>query len=181
MPGRWIEAQAFPLVLLTVLLAAGCSVLQEEPGDQGENWVEERVTLPPYPAPGSLVAADIGRPGDPYRYFVDPASLSVGRDGVTRYTVALLSQGGGRNVFYEGIRCQTQSAKRYAYGLDGRFQGMESSDWEFIRQDGGSAYQYILARGYLCQPRGFPFEAATARDRLARGNVPGLREQEGFR
>ena len=44
MPGRWIEAQAFPLVLLTVLLAAGCSVLQEEPGDQGENWVEERNT-----------------------------------------------------------------------------------------------------------------------------------------
>jgi len=58
---------------------------------------------------------------------------------------------------------------------------MESSDWKFIRQDGGSAYQYILARGYLCQPRGFPFEAATARDRLLRGNVPGLREQEGFR
>ena len=87
-----------------MLLAAGCSVLQEEPGEQGENWVEERVTLPRYPDPGSLVAADIGRPGDPYRYFVDPASLSVGRDGVTRYTVALVSKGGGRNLFYEGIR-----------------------------------------------------------------------------
>ena len=59
MPGRWIEAQAFPLVVLTVLLVAGCSILQEEPGEQGENWVEERVTLPRYPAPGSLVAVDI--------------------------------------------------------------------------------------------------------------------------
>lgn len=58
---------------------------------------------------------------------------------------------------------------------------MESGDWEYIRQDGGSAYQYILARGYLCTPRGFPFKAATARDRLVRGNVPGLGGQEGYR
>lgn len=102
MPGRWIEAQAFPLVLLAALLVAGCSVVQEEPGDQGENWVEERVTLPPYPAPGSLVAMDVGRPGDPYHYFFDPTSLSVGRDGVTRYTVALVSQGGRQERLLRG-------------------------------------------------------------------------------
>lgn len=167
--------QPLVLVLLTLGLLPACSIVQQAPGEQGENWVEAPVTPPAYPADSALAAVDIGRPGDTFGYLIDMTSLSVGSDGVTRYTVVLTTEGGGKNVLYEGIRCQTNSAKRYAYGFERTLRPLESSDWELIPRDGPRAYQFNLARGYLCTRRSLPYDAGMAVSRLRQGGAPGLR------
>ncbi len=170
--------QPLVLALVTLGLLSACSIVQEAPGEQGENWVEAQVTPPAYPTDRALVAVDIGRPGDAYRYLIDTSSVSVGSDGVTRYAVLLTTEGGGENVLYEGIRCQTNSAKRYAYGTAGAFRSLESSDWDLITQDGPRAYQFTLARGYLCTRRSLPYDAAMAVSRLRQGGAPGFRDPD---
>ena len=170
--------QTTVLALVAAGLVSACSIVQEAPGEQGENWVEARVTAPAYPSDGALIPVDLGTRGDTFRYLIDTTSVSVGDDGVTRYTVVLVSQGGGRNVLFEGIRCQTGSAKRYAFGVAGAFESLQSSDWELIRQNGPRAYQFTLARGYLCTRRSLPFDAATATSRLRQGGAPGFRDPD---
>jgi hypothetical protein len=166
------------LALAALGFLPACSILQEAPGEQGADWVETQVSLPAYPSDSDLMAVDIGRPGDAFRYLIDPRSLAVGGDGVTRYTVVLVSHGGGNNVLYEGIRCQTNSAKRYAFGTDGAFAPVQSADWELMTQGGPRAYQFILARGYLCTRRNVPYDTATALSRLRHGGAPGFRDPD---
>src|SRR3982074_2310115 len=82
--------------------------------DRTPNWIENKVdTLPPLPIYATRVK--VAGPGiTPLSFFIDKNSLSVGTDGVIRYTVVVKSPAGARNVNYEGIRCDNYNWRLYA-------------------------------------------------------------------
>ena len=129
---------------------------------------ETDVRLPPYPDPGRAIAVDLDLGRLSYRAFVDPQSLSVGEEGVVRYTLLLRSPGGVVNVFFEGVRCGDGQYRRYAYGIDGRWKRYATSRWRYIRRNGDPVH-FSLADDFLCPlPDRNPVERLL--DRLRRPN-----------
>ena len=44
-------------------------------------------------------------------YFIDAASIRIEKDGTVRYTLVVKGRGGGENISYEAIRCDTLEQK----------------------------------------------------------------------
>ena len=121
---------------------------------EDEAWQEQKLKeLPPYPDPGRLLEIQFQHPGSRFRYFIDPDSLSIGDDGVVRYTLVLESvRSGSRNVMYEGMRCPTREYKTLAYGTrKGVFRPLGRPRWLSI--DGGRSnwFRRDLWEFYLCR------------------------------
>jgi hypothetical protein len=133
-----------------------------------EAWKEDLTALPPYPRDEDLVKLDLQVPDTPFAFYMDPSSLSVGEDRVTRYVIVLESRSGARNVVFEGIRCHTSEHRTYAYGTpDGSFHPTTGSGWRSLLHAGGTGrYRDVLARGYLCDYANRPLPEADVRKRL---------------
>lgn len=119
--------------------------------EPGENWKEQDVALPAFPTDTEgLIRLDTRYPG--YRYYIDPASISVGQeDQIARYTVVVETDDGARNVLYEGIRCDVGQYKTYAYGTaDGPFQPMPGARWKDVRSEAAFRYRRDLLEFYVC-------------------------------
>ena len=113
-------------------------------------WKEDALVIPPYPLAGDLIEVDLSLPEFPFTLFIDPKSLSVGKDRVIRYTAVLRSRNGVENVSYEGIRCRHSKVQRYAYGSAGQFRPVRNRDWRFIRKDGQDRFRTELVDYYFC-------------------------------
>lgn len=86
------------------------------------------------------------------RYFVARDSLSVGKDGVTRFVSRVLTGGGVENISVEGIRCATGERRLYA-SLRGGKEWARSRDTRWlVLHDGNrfNAYQFTLYSDHLC-------------------------------
>jgi hypothetical protein len=120
--------------------------------DRKGNWVENKVdTLPPLPQDSNLLPFEVSG-NTPLQFAIDRNSLSVGSDGVVRYTVVVTSPGGARNVNYEGIRCDTYEWRLYA-GLNADHDGWDRTVAnEFSRIENGAlnAYHAALYQDYMC-------------------------------
>src|SRR5262249_22475433 len=115
-------------------------------------WVEREVKLPPFPRLANMIRFDPGLKNS-NRYYVDPQSISVGDDGVVRYTMLVQGAGGAENVSYEGLRCRTLEHKYYAFGRrDGTWNNVAPSEWR--RFDNRIAsLQLTLWTDYFCPER----------------------------
>ena len=85
-------------------------------------------------------------------FSIDRNSLTVGTDGVVRYTVVVTSPSGARNVNYEGIRCDTYEWRLYA-GMNEDHDGWDTTVAnDFTRIENGTlnAYHAALYQDYLC-------------------------------
>jgi hypothetical protein len=113
-------------------------------------WSEMQAHLPAYPKAAQLAEFAIdGRAG--YRFALDQASLSVGADGVTRYTVVIDSPAGARTVNFEATRCTTGERKIYAFGrADGTWSKNRAARWDPIKARVNSDYGRVLFYEYLC-------------------------------
>ncbi|WP_322106077.1 CNP1-like family protein [Paraburkholderia sp. J41] len=116
-------------------------------------WQENKLeSLPPLPQAGAtLLPLDVSN-NSPLRFAIDPASLTVGSDGVVRYTIVITSSSGARNVNYEGIRCDTYEWRLYA-SLDADHNGWDqtvANNWSRIESGTLNAYQSVLYRDYFC-------------------------------
>ncbi|WP_175158067.1 CNP1-like family protein [Paraburkholderia fynbosensis] len=120
--------------------------------DRKGNWVENQVdTLPPLPQESNLLPFEVSG-NTPLQFAIDRNSLSVGTDGVVRYTVVVTSPSGARNVNYEGIRCDTYEWRLYA-GLNADHDGWDRTVAnEFSRIENGAlnAYHAALYQDYMC-------------------------------
>ncbi|MDR2678814.1 MAG: CNP1-like family protein, partial [Zoogloeaceae bacterium] len=70
---------------------------EEDYDTEKPEWKENEVALPPYPQDGDLISLYVSATAQ-NRFFVDLANLSVGSDGVVRYTLVVISPSGVRNV-----------------------------------------------------------------------------------
>ena len=149
---------AFCLAILCSLPAHAMEPDEDETGWQQEyiekpdTWHELDANLPPYPEKKNLLNLKIGTDDTQFAVNLDKPSLVRGDDGVVRYTVVLIPPSGVWNVSNEGLRCGEKVYRRYAYGIDGRWQPMENSPWREVRGSGANRYRGILYHDYFCNP-----------------------------
>ena len=136
--------------------------------EESKSWKEIQAQMPAYPKPENLAAVEVG--ASSHRYYVDTASVSLGEDGVMRYTMLLKTSGGATNVTFEGIRCATREGKLYAIGrTDGTWTRARDPKWERIVTREHKLHQYVLFREYFCPSPVHPTPPKLAIDALRRG------------
>jgi hypothetical protein len=123
--------------------------------DMPTNWTENKVdTLPPLPNQADLLPFEVSQ-NTPLGFFIDAKSVSVGSDGVVRYTVVVTSPSGARNVNYEGIHCDNYTWRLYA-GLNEDHDGWDrtvANDWTRIENGDLNAYRASLYQDFFCANR----------------------------
>lgn len=143
---------------------------------EAQKWAEVEVQLPAPPKQENLVSFYVSETTE-NRFFVDPGSISVGSDGVVRYTLVVVSSGGVRNVSFEGVRCETLEKRLYAFGhADGSWAKSRSNQWERVRDIGRNRHHAALIKEFFCPDGGIVRNADEARERLRRG---GSEERRG--
>jgi hypothetical protein len=128
--------------------------------------------LPAAPKSADLLEFDSGRPTT-LRFFVDPASLTVGTDGVVRLTIVVRGEGAASNVSYEAIRCKSAERKVYAYGrADGTWNPTRNPVWTMIGGAKTGGHQFALYQNYICPSRQSIKTAREGVEALRRGGHP---------
>ena len=128
--------------------------------------------LPAPPKAGDLIEFDPGRPAT-LRFYVDPASLSVGTDQIVRFTIVVKGDGGASNVSYEAIRCKSRERKVYAYGrADGTWSETRVPQWTAIHGLTTDGYRFVLFENYFCPSRQSIASAREGVEALRRGGHP---------
>lgn len=145
-----------------------------ETEQEKRDWREADVPPPPPAGSGEMLAFFVSAASD-YRFFIDSASLALGRDGVVRYTLIVRSPLGVESVTYEGIRCATREVKTYAYGGADRSWSVRPGAWRRIEARSVQRWHDALWREFFC-PRGIAIDsAAEGIDALKRGGHPDRR------
>jgi hypothetical protein len=139
------------------------------------DWKETEIRLPAQPKGDALIEFFVSA-GSSFRFFIDPASVSVGSDGVVRYTLVARSPSGAENVSYEGIRCSSASYKVYAYG-QGAGWSRAQGDWKPIEPKSVQRWHQALRREYFCPFNLQVSTAAEAVDYLRRGGHPDFKQK----
>jgi hypothetical protein len=128
--------------------------------------------LPPAPKSADLLEFDPGRRST-LRFFVDPASLTVGADGIVRFTVVVRGEGAASNVSYEAIRCKTRERKIYAYGrADGTWHQARDPAWTKIGGPETEGHRFALYEDYICPSRQSIRTAREGVEAFRRGGHP---------
>lgn len=114
---------------------------------EARDWQELGVTFP-VPPKGELIEFFVSSASS-FKFFIDPRSVSVGADGVVRYTLVARSRSGAENVSYEGMRCKNGSYKIFAFGNDGRWAARQS-EWRRIEPRSVQRWHNELYLRYFC-------------------------------
>lgn len=142
-------------LLAAATLAAAASHAQWKgwDADFDENkkeWKEIEAKIPPYPRDANLLPFEAGG-ASPHRFFIDAQSLSIGDDGVVRYTLVVKTAGGATNVTFEGIRCEMRQQKVYALGqANGTWTRARNSQWRRIEYQEVNRHHGVLFADCLC-------------------------------
>lgn len=116
-------------------------------------WVEIEAQLPAPPKPENLIAFDAGG-ATPHRFYIDAPSLSVGGDGIVRYTMVVKAAGGATNVSFEGMRCETREQKQYAVGRgDGKWVQARDAQWRRVEYKDLNRHHWVLYSDFFCPER----------------------------
>jgi hypothetical protein len=142
------------LRFLLLLLLAGCSTRPAEQSD----WelanrkpapAEEEVQLPNSPVASRLIEFDRGQRSD-FRFFIDPATLSVDDKGIVRYVLVARSASGVQNVTYEGLRCDSVEYRVYALGRSDGSWSRSRTGWRPLDARSAQPWQLTLYSDYFC-------------------------------
>ncbi len=134
-------------------------------------WREAETTIAPYPDQDNLLSFPMEVEGTSYEFFIDGKSVSVGQDGVVRYTAVIRSRSGAENVFFEGMNCRERTYKIYAYGRRNKtFRQIKKPQWKPVRGRGVMAYRDEVFRQYFCFGYGFPRSLEDILSRLKAAN-----------
>ncbi len=126
------------------------------PEDQIEEykWEEGKVKLPDYPEDDNLQEFIVDGADNRFEYFIDTKSLSSNDNNyLVLYTLVIRSASGAENVFFEGIRCDSEEFKTYAFGTgDGKLKPLREPQWRPIENLKHIKYRKDLYDHYLCRP-----------------------------
>ncbi len=126
---------------------------QDNPFVEGPEWKETKLKLPAYPKDGDLMEMEVDDHSDRFTYYLDEKSLTVSKeDYVVRYTMVVESSRGTRNVFYEGIRCNTEEYKTYAFGAGkGKLRARKKPEWRPVLETGRTRFRAHMMQYYFCE------------------------------
>ena len=130
-----------------LLLSACIARAQLAPVDP--DWRETEAPPPPAIKVDGLIPLEI--PRSALRFGVDPASVSLGSDGIVRYVVVAVSATGAVNALYEGLRCDSGEFKVYARGnLGSGWTLAKDSPWRTLHDAQSSSHTLLVARTGAC-------------------------------
>ncbi|HEX7634164.1 MAG TPA: CNP1-like family protein [Noviherbaspirillum sp.] len=141
--------------MCTVLLATSSvlhaqSQFEQDFDGQDKPWQEVAVQLPAAPKQENLLPFHVSATAT-QTFAIDSQSLSVGTDGVVRYTLVATSESGAKSVSYEGIRCASYEHKLYAFGRpDGSWSRSRRDQWERINTNIANRQHAALSKDYFC-------------------------------
>ena len=119
--------------------------------DEKKPWAEIEAQLPAYPREENLLRFDAGS-ATANRFYIDASSLTVGPDGVVRYSLLIRASGGASNVSFEGIRCETREQKLYAVGRsDGKWTRARNPAWRAIEYKELNRHHGVLFAEFFCE------------------------------
>jgi hypothetical protein len=147
------ERLAASLLALFVSSPAGAQwrLFESDFDDESRQWKEIEAQLPPRPRPENLLPIYAG-PATRHRFYVDAPSISVGEDGVVRYSLVVKTAGGATNISFEGIRCDTRQQKLYAVGhANGGWTRARDPQWRRIEHQDVNRHHNLLYAEYLCE------------------------------
>ena len=160
---------ALALAVLSVSAHAQSRDWDAELDEEKKTWQEIQAQIPAYPKPENLVQLPAGN-ATSHRFYIDTTSLSLGEDGVMRYTAVVKTTGGATNVTFEGMRCETRQHKLYALGRsDGTWVRARDPQWQGIEFRELAPHHYVLYREYFCPARTRPTRPQQAAEALKRG------------
>lgn len=118
--------------------------------DPDPDWKEGESSLPAAPREAALRQFFVSS-ASPNQFYIDEDSVSVGEDGVARYTLVTRSAGGASNITHEGIRCANGSWRMYATARnDGTWSAVRDGEWKPIVDNSYNRPRAALAGDYLC-------------------------------
>jgi CNP1-like family len=169
------------VLLLAALAACGSPPIEKSDWERQHEGrlqpAEESVVLPAYPKEPQLVEFFVAATSE-FRFFVDSASIAVGRDGVVRYTLVARSAAGVENVSYEGMRCTTGEVRIYALGRGGAWTG-KPGEWRTMQSRSVQRWHNALHREYFCPQKESIVSPQEGIDALRRGGHPMSRDMSG--
>lgn len=113
-------------------------------------WKEFAASLPAYPKNENLIPFDVSS-ATANKFMIDAASLSVGEDGVVRYTVVIESPRGARTVNFEGMRCDPPEFKIYGFGQEnGEWTENKRAAWQPFKMRSLLSYHKALFEDHFC-------------------------------
>jgi len=150
----------FALVLVAVAMLGAEGARDFEPWStfesdfDGKDWKEIEAKLPAFPKEENLLPFRAGG-ASPHRFLLDAQSLSIGADGVVRYTLVVKTAGGATNVSFEGIRCNMRQQKLYALGqAGGNWTRARNPQWRRIDYHDINLQHGVLFADFLCAGTG---------------------------
>ena len=163
---RWLTSLAScALIVPLMAFAQPVSIFSGDDDAEKKEFIEREVKLPPFPKDGSLLQFDPSA-ANSNRFFVDADSISIDDDGTVRYTLVVKTPGGGENISYEAIRCETTELKAFAFGRrDGTWSNARAPAWRKIRYQDVNRQHGVLYAHYFC-PDGAPI--ASVKDAINR-------------
>lgn len=119
-----------------------------------DDWKEVEAPAPPAYSKHDLIALNMPA-NTALKFGIDPASLSIGSDGVLRYVMVAYNPSGSTNALYEGLRCTTGEVKTYARSTEpGRWNVVKEPQWRALdAREAASRHALILARQGACDGR----------------------------
>jgi hypothetical protein len=138
------------LQLVASFAAQAQSRFEQDFDDDVKSWQEIATQIPAIPQPENLIPFYVSAITT-IRFAIDSKSLSIGSDGVVRYTLVSKTAAGAENISYEGIRCQTSEVKLYAFGhKDGTWGRSHRDKWTPIVDQGINRQHAALVNDYFC-------------------------------
>jgi len=166
----WFRSLA--LSLLTLVLTPSLAMADFEEDYESKQWQEVEVALPAAPKEANLQPFYVSA-ATSNRFFIDISTLSVGSDGVVRYVLLVLSPEGGRNVTFEGMRCESRERRIYASGRqDGSWSKARKNEWVRIQDAYANRHHAALFLDYFCPFGNIVRDAAEAKKALMLGGHP---------
>jgi hypothetical protein len=119
--------------------------------DEGKKeWKEIEAKMPAPPRPENLLPFEASG-ASAHRFFIDARSISIGEDGVVRYTLVVKTAGGSTNTTFEGLRCELRQQKYYAVGQpSGQWTRARNPQWRRIEQRDLNNHHSVLYADFLC-------------------------------
>jgi hypothetical protein len=157
-------------LLLSTTASAALGLRDEDP--DAPAWAEEALQLPSFPLDANLREIYVSATTS-HKFFIDAATLSVGKDGVVRYTLVVRTSGGATNITFEGMRCESLEFKVYATGhRNGTWVPARRSDWRPVENKPTNRHHAALSRDFFCPVGTAIYSADEGREALRLGKHP---------
>ncbi len=175
---RWVNTRVWRSALATVVCswALLASAAEFDNDFEEKPWEEVAVQLPAFPAEEDWIEYRVGSLRDK-KYFIDEKNLSLGSDGVIRYTLLIRTDQGAKNISYEGIRCATSERRTYAFGRsDKTWSKARNNQW--VRISGSSNNHHVdFFTNLFCRNGAISFRDDEDIRRALRSGTPTLWQQ----